>query len=382
MDSSTTKEKSLVSTDSRFVLFPIQHPVIWSAHYKNQEASFWTAEEIDFTQDVKHFRSKLSEGEQWLLCVVLGFFASSDTIVAANIDTNFLGECDKLGLLEAKITYNFQTMMENIHSEAYSLMIQELLPTTEERERLFNFIHTVPAIHNKAELCLKWMGSSDSFDRIPENIQADLKYILEDQDGGTLITKALSDWVHAKTPTFGERLVAFVCVEAIFFSTSFAVIFWFKKRGLLPGICFANELINKDEGMHQDFGVAMVHELKAMGLPVPSKERIFEIVTSFVELEKQFVREALPTALAGINGDKMCHYAEYVGDRVLVDLGCERHYFAGQKNPKSPCEWMESLSLHHKTNFFERRVASYQRRGVKQIENAAELNTYRTDVDF
>lgn len=375
----------LVKSDTRYVMFPIEHRDLWN-DYKNQEASFWTAEEIDFTVDVKHYRDKLNDGERWMLCVVLGFFASSDTIVAQNIDTNFIGECDKLGLLEAKVAYNFQTAMENIHSEAYSEMIQQLLPTSSERAKLFNFIHTVDAIKAKAELCLRWMGTSDGFDRLPEALQSGLQETAAAAEAaGLTLPPAVAQWMRdaQNAPTFGERLIAFICVEAIFFSTSFAVIFWFKKRGLLPGICFANELINKDEGMHQMFGVTMVCKLRELGVDVPTPERIWEIVSSFVELEKVFVCEALKTSLVGINSDKMCRYAEFIGDRVLVDLGCERRYFSFTGgSTKCPCEWMESLSLHHVTNFFERRVASYQRRGVKQIENAAELNTYRTDVDF
>jgi ribonucleoside-diphosphate reductase beta chain len=384
---------SLVDEKERYVLFPIENGEQWTA-YKDQEASFWTAEEMDMTDDVKHYQQKLNVAEQRLLCRVLGFFASSDTIVAKNIDTNFVAECDKRGWLEATVSYQFQMMMENVHSEAYSLMIQNLLPERQARDELFRSIHTVPSIKAKADLALRWMGSSDRFEMIPDDIKTSLQELMNSSEwlpqnkAVNDSLQQLGDWMGATCPTFGERLIAFVCVEAIFFSTSFAVIFWFKKRGLLPGICFANELIIRDEGMHQTFGellVSILHSMAKAGDPlgeVVPPARILEIVRSFVELEQAFCRDSLEVGLAGINADKMCRYAEFVADRVLLNLGCERFYYAGQKSPVNPCEWMESIGLHHKTNFFERRVASYQRRGVKQSENAVQMNTYRTDADF
>jgi len=377
-----------VSDTQRYVLFPLRHHEAWEA-YKDQEASFWVAEEIDLSEDLKHYRDKLNDHERRLLNRVLGFFASSDKIVADNIDTNFIAECEKRGWLEATIAYQYQIMMENIHSEAYSKMIDDIVPGRPEKAELFNFIRTVPSIRAKAEWCLKWMGRADRFQNLPEEIQGCIRAAVNDAEKfGNTGLGALTDWISAECPTFGERLVAFVCVEAIFFSTSFAVIFWFKKRGLLPGICAANELISRDEGQHHGFGALLLAKLVALwkaGDPLGEMvrpERILEIVTSCVELEKQFVRDALPMKLAGINEEKMCAHAEFVADRVLLDLGCDRHYFKGVQNPKDPCEWMETISLHHKTNFFERRVTSYQRRGVKQTETSKEENVYRTDVDF
>ncbi len=364
----------MVDANTRYVLFPLENLKIWDS-YKNQEASFWTAEEIDFVEDIKHYRDKLSNGERLLLCRVLGFFASSDTIVAKNVDTNFVSECEKRGWLEAVIAYQFQIMMENIHSEAYSLMIDRLVPDKDEREKLFSAIHSVPSINAKAEWALRWMGKGDRFELLSDDIKEEIQALCKDSD-------KLREWVSAKGPSFGEILVAFVCVEAIFFSTSFAVIFWFKKRGLLPGICFANELISRDEGMHQDFGRDLFLLLQSLGQEIVSVERIKEIVISCVELEKAFVRDSLPLAMAGINETKMCKYAEFVADRVLVDFGCERHFYKNQKNPENPCEWMESIALHHKTNFFERRVAAYQRRGVKQTDGDKNMNVYRKDVPF
>lgn len=373
--------QNLLDIGKRYVLFPIQYENMWDC-YKDMQASFWTAEEMDMAEDVKHYRDKLIPAERTLLDTVLKFFAASDTIVAANIDINFVSECDKRGWLEAVVTYQFQMMMENIHSEAYSQMINNLIPDRTLRETHFNSIHTVPSIRAKAEWCLRWMGRGDGPDRIPPHVFERL------QKTSAALDVEITNWLNDPLPTFGERLVAFVCVEAIFFSTSFAVIFWFKKRGLLPGICFANELISRDEGMHHEFGVVLVSTLLSMfknGDPLGeyiSPERILEIVKSCVVLEQAFVKECLQLRLTGINEEKMCKYAEYIADHVLLSLGCSRHYFPGDKTPPNPCEWMESLSLHHKTNFFERRVAAYQRRGVKQIEGGAQLNSYRTDVDF
>jgi ribonucleoside-diphosphate reductase beta chain len=383
-------EGSLVDEKTRYVLFPIENGDLWTS-YKDQEASFWTAEEMDMTEDVKHYQNKLTPAEQRLLCRVLGFFASSDTIVAQNIETNFVAECEKRGWLEATVTYQFQMMMENIHSEAYSLMIQNLLPEREARDALFRSIHTIPSIKAKADLCLRWMGKGDRFELLSDEMKNVLRQIVAGSSDNRYTGDAIAQlerWMGAECPTFGERLVAFVCVEAIFFSTSFAVLFWFKKRGLIPGICFANELIIRDEGMHQTFGELLVSILNGMALAgdklgeIVPPARILEIVRSFVQLEQQFCRDSLEVALVGINADKMCRYAEFIADRVLLNLGCERFYYAGQKNPVNPCEWMESIGLHHKTNFFERRVASYQRRGVKQSENSEKMNTYRTDADF
>lgn len=383
--------EDLVNPDERYVLLPIEYPSFWKA-YKDQQASFWTAEEVDLSEDLKHFQKKLTDGERRLLARVLGFFASSDTIVAQNIDTNFVSECGKRGWKEAEIAYDFQKMMENIHTEAYSDMIDKIIPERDAREELFDAIKNVPSINAKANWALKWMGRANRFTNLPSQIQQCIVQLSENTADALGTTdpdyEYIMEWINAECPTFGERLVAFVCVEAIFFSTSFAVIFYFKKRGLLPGVCFANELIARDEGMHHQFGTELVLRLAAdaragnpLGEIVPP-ERILEIVRSCVELEQAFVRDSLPVRLAGINEDKMCQYAEFVADRVLLDLGCERFFYAGQRNPKNPCEWMESIGLHHKTNFFERRVSSYQRRGVKQTETNVEDNMYRDDADF
>lgn len=361
--------------ENRLVLFPIVNKDFWES-YKDQLASFWTAEEIDMKDDTLHYKNKLSDGERRLLKRVLGFFAGSDTIVARNINMNFVEECEKRGWLEAVISYQYQCMMENIHSEAYSIMIDQLIPDAKERTEMFDSIHNVPSIRAKAEWCMKWMGTSDRSEFLPPNIRAELERNKEN------LSPTMLEWLNAECPSFAERLVAFVCVEAILFSASFAVIYWFKKRGLLPGVCFANELISRDEGQHHEFGAKLFRSL-AVSPVLPetiSRERILQIVSSCVELEQAFVRDALPVKLAGINEQKMCEYVEFVADRVLLDLGCERKYFT--KNAKNPCEWMENIALDGKTNFFERRVTNYQRRGVKQVENAVALNTFRVDAAF
>lgn len=363
--------------EDRLVLFPIVNEDFWNS-YKDQLASFWTAEEIDMKDDPIHYRNKLSDGERHLLKRVLGFFAGSDTVVAKNINMNFVEECEKRGWLEAVIAYQYQIMMENIHSEAYSLMIDQLIPSALERTELFESIKLVPSIRAKSEWCKRWIGQSDRAEFLPESVRKEMMQLSIEGK----LSKDASLWLTAECPTFAERLVAFVCVEAIMFSSSFCVIYWFKKRGLLPGICFANELIARDEGQHHEFGSKLCKKLATSSIlpETVSKARILEIVKSCVELEQAFVRDALPIKLAGLNEEQMCKYVEFVADRALVDLGCERHYFGAKA--KNPCDFMENIALDGKTNFFERRVSNYQRRGVKKLENAVELNVFKTDAAF
>lgn len=365
--------------EDRISLFPIIEHDFWHA-YKDQEASFWTAEEIDLTEDAKHFKNKLTDGQRRLITRVLGFFNGTDIIVARNINMNFTDECEKRGWMEAVIAYQYQTMMENIHSEAYSLMIDEIVSNPDEKTVLLRGIEEIPSIKAKAAWCERWMGKADRAEFVPDFV---LKQLQELKEKSLLDAKTRA-WLLEDAPTFAERLVAFVCVEQVMFSSSFAAIFWFKKLGLLPGICFANELISRDEHQHHKFGAELVKRLQTSDVLPQSitRERVLEILMSCVELEQQFVRDALPVKLAGINEDQICKYVEFVADRVLLDLGMERHYYAGQNQPTNPCPWMESISLDHKTNFFEKRVSNYQRRGVKQIENAAELNTFRLDAAF
>jgi ribonucleoside-diphosphate reductase beta chain len=318
-------EKILTENKNRFVLFPIEHHDIWN-FYKKAEASFWTAEEIDLSADLSDW-DKLNPGEQHFVKHVLAFFAASDGIVNENLAENFVAEVQ---YTEAKFFYGFQIMMENIHSETYSLLIDTYIKDKEEQNHLFNAIDTVPAVQKKAEWALKWIGSE----------------------------------------SFTERLIAFAAVEGIFFSGSFCSIFWLKKRGLMPGLSFSNELISRDEGMHTDFAVHLYNNHIENKL---SKERIIEIIDSALTIEKEFITEALPVSLIGMNSDLMKQYLEYVSDRLLIDLGVGKIY-----NSENPFDFMKNIAMENKTNFFEKRVSEYSKSGVGVDED----NSFSTDVDF
>ena len=305
-------EPILQENPNRFVLFPIEHPDIWQM-YKQQEACIWTAEEIDLAQDLNDWRNKLNDDERFFIKNVLAFFAASDGIVNENLAENFVSEVQ---YTEAKFFYGFQIMMENIHSETYSLLIDTYIQDAAEKDRLFRAIDTIDAVKKKAEWALKWIES----------------------------------------PHFQERLIAFAAVEGIFFSGSFCSIFWLKKRGLMPGLSFSNELISRDEGMHCDFAVMLHNNHLANKV---SEERIKEIITSALEIEKEFIIESLPVRLIGMNSDLMKQYLEFVADRLLVDLGCSKVY-----NSENPFDFMTNISLQGKTNFFEKRVGEYQKSGV------------------
>jgi len=308
------------------VLFPLQHLDIWE-YYKKAQASFWTAEEIDLQQDLADWE-KLNAGEQHFVKHVLAFFAASDGIVNENLAENFVSEVQ---YTEAKFFYGFQIMMENIHSETYSLLIDTYIKDKAEQDHLFNAIDTVPAVQKKAEWALKWIGSD----------------------------------------SFVERLIAFAAVEGIFFSGSFCSIFWLKKRGLMPGLSFSNELISRDEGMHTDFAVHLYNHHIENKL---SKERLIEIIDSALEIEKEFISESLPVSLIGMNSDLMKQYLEYVSDRLLIDLGVGKIY-----NSENPFDFMKNIAMENKTNFFEKRVGEYAKKGVGVKE---ETNTFSTEEDF
>jgi ribonucleoside-diphosphate reductase beta chain len=308
-------EKILQENKNRFVLFPIEHHDIWD-YYKKAQQVFWTAEEIDLAQDFTDWE-KLSEGEQHFVKHVLAFFAASDGIVNENLAENFVSEVQ---YTEAKFFYGFQIMMENIHSETYSLLIDTYIKDKEEQNHLFNAIDTVPAVQKKAEWALKWIGSE----------------------------------------SFVERLVAFAAVEGIFFSGSFCSIFWLKKRGLMPGLSFSNELISRDEGLHTDFAVHLYKNHIENKL---SRERILEIINSALIIEKEFITEALPVSLIGMNSELMKQYLEYVCDRLLMDLGVGKVY-----NTENPFDFMANIALQNKTNFFEKRVADYVKSGVGEVQ--------------
>ena len=319
-------EPILQENPDRFVLFPIEHHDIWQM-YKQQQACIWTAEEIDLAQDLNDWRNRLSDDERYFIKNVLAFFAASDGIVNENLAENFLSEVQ---YTEAKFFYGFQIMMENIHSETYSLLIDTYIQDPEEKDTLLHAIDTIPAVKKKAEWALKWIDS----------------------------------------PHFQERVVAFAAVEGIFFSGSFCSIFWLKKRGLMPGLSFSNELISRDEGMHTDFAV-MLHNNHLSNKV--SEERIKEIIMSALEIEKEFITESLPVRLIGMNSDLMKQYLEFVADRLLMDLGCSRVY-----NVENPFDFMANISLQGKTNFFEKRVGEYQKSGVM---NKSE-DSFDFDTDF
>lgn len=318
-------EVLLQENKDRFVLLPIKYPKIWDM-YKNHEASFWTAEEIDLAQDLKDW-TRLSSDEQHFVKHVLAFFAASDGIVNENLAVNFMREVQ---LPEARCFYGFQIMIENIHSETYSLLIDTYIKDPVEKNHLFNAIETVPCVQQKAEWALRWIENG----------------------------------------SFAERLVAFAAVEGIFFSGSFCSIFWLKKRGLMPGLSFSNELISRDEGLHCDFA-CLLYSMLENKLTV---EHVTSIIQDAVKNEHEFVTDALPVSLIGMNSKLMCQYIEFVADRLLVALGCPKIY-----NVANPFDFMETISLQGKTNFFEKRVAEYQKAGVNATK---EENEFKLDEDF
>jgi ribonucleoside-diphosphate reductase beta chain len=321
-------EKILQDNPGRFVLFPIEHGDLWKL-FKQQESCFWTAEEIDLGQDVYDWENKLNADEQHFVKHVLAFFAASDGIVNENLAMNFVNEVQ---YTEAKFFYSFQMMMENIHSETYSLLIDSYIKDKEEQNKLFNAVETIPAIKKKADWAIKWINSE----------------------------------------SFVERLVAFAAVEGIFFSGSFCSIFWLKKRGLMPGLTFSNELISRDEGMHCDYACHLFNNHIENKI---SEKRIKEIICGALKIEKEFILEALPVRLIGMNSDLMSQYLEFVTDRLLVALGCSKVY-----NVENPFDFMQNIALQGKTNFFEKRVAEYQKAGVNN--GAEDLNSAFGEVDF
>jgi ribonucleoside-diphosphate reductase beta chain len=319
-------EPILRENKDRFVLFPIKHADIWNM-YKKAEASFWTAEEIDLSADLVDWAERLNDDERHFIKHVLAFFAASDGIVNENLAINFMNEVQ---YPEARCFYGYQIMIENIHSETYSLLIDTYIKDSTEKNRLFHAIDTVPAVKRKAEWALRWIEKG----------------------------------------SFQERLVAFAAVEGIFFSGSFCSIFWLKKRGLMPGLSFSNELISRDEGLHCDFACLLYSQLRNK-LP---ESKVHEIIMNAVEIEKDFVTDAIPVQLIGMNAQLMCQYIEFVADRLLGELGCSKVY-----NASNPFDFMEMISLQGKTNFFEKKVAEYQKAGVMSEKKD---NTIRFDEEF
>ena len=325
---SELQEPILQDNKDRFVIFPIKHHDIWE-WYKKSEASFWTAEEIDLHQDLTDWSTKLNDDERYFIKHILAFFAASDGIVNENLAENFVNEVQ---YSEAKFFYGFQIMMENIHSETYSLLIDTYVKDEIEKDTLFKAIENFPAIKKKADWALKWIDS----------------------------------------PSFAERLIAFAAVEGIFFSGAFCYIFWLKKRGLMPGLTFSNELISRDEGVHCDFAVHLHNNHLVNKVP---KERIKDIITNALDIEREFITESLPISLIGMNSKLMTQYLEFVTDRLLNELGCEKIY-----NTSNPFDFMDMISLQGKTNFFEKRVSEYQKAGVLNKEE--EQDKFSMDADF
>ncbi|PJF17309.1 Ribonucleoside-diphosphate reductase subunit M2 [Paramicrosporidium saccamoebae] len=321
-----SQEILLRSNPNRFVLFPINYPDIWQ-FYKKAEASFWTAEEVDLSKDLNDWE-KLTDDERFFISRVLAFFAASDGIVNENLVVRFSKEVQ---LPEARCFYGFQIMMENIHSEVYSLLIDTYIKDPIERDFLFRAVDTIPCVRKKADWAMKW---------------------IEDPKA-----------------SFGERLVAFAAVEGIFFSGSFAAIFWIKKRGLMAGLTFSNEMISRDEGLHCDFACLLFRYLQKKTDPLLVRQIICEAVV----IEQEFLTEALPVALIGMNCAMMSRYIEFVADHLFVSLGMPKFY-----NAENPFDFMDMISLQGKTNFFEKRVGEYQKAGVM----GGDSKTFTLDADF
>ena len=319
-------EPMLVENPNRFVLFPFKYHDFWDM-YKKHVASFWTAEEIDLEQDQRDWE-KLNENEQHFIKYVLAFFAASDGIVNENLAQKF---CTEVQVPEVRCFYGFQIAMENIHSETYSLLIDTYIKDINEKTFLFNAIDNIDVVKLKANWALSWINNND---------------------------------------IFAERLVAFAAIEGIFFSGSFCAVFWLKKRSLMPGLTFSNELISRDEGLHCDFACLLYKHI----VNKLSQDRIYEIIGNAVEIEKKFVTESLPVELIGMNSKLMTQYIEFVADRLIYALGYQKLY-----NATNPFEWMDMISLQGKTNFFEKKVGDYQKSGVM---SSSEDKVFRLDADF
>ena len=323
--SKTQNELLLQEDDNRYVMFPIQDQDIWQM-YKKQVDCFWRAEEIDLSKDLTHWET-LDQKEKYFVSMILAFFAASDGIVLENLAMRFMGEVQ---LSEARAFYGFQIAMENIHSETYSLLIDTYIKDREEKTMLFQAIDNFPCIKKKADWAIKWIND--------------------------------------KRSSFATRLIAFACIEGIFFSGAFCSIFWLKKRGLMPGLTFSNELISRDEALHTEFAVLLYSKLNKKLI----KSKVLDILKEAVEIEKEFICDALPCRLIGMNSDLMCQYIEFVADRLSVQLGYDKIY--GTKNP---FDFMEMISIEGKTNFFEKRVAEYALADKTKTEDVFDF-----DADF
>jgi len=319
--SKTNQEPLLTPDDKRFVMFPIQHQDIWEM-YKKQIDCFWRSEEIDLSKDMNHWLA-LSDSEKYFISMILAFFASSDGIVLENLGMRF---CNEVQVAEARAFYGFQIAMENIHSETYSLLIDTYIKNPEEKNKLFNGIDNFPCIKKKADWAQKWIGD--------------------------------------KRSNFATRLIAFACVEGIMFSGAFCSIYWLKKRGLMPGLTFSNELISRDEALHTEFAILLYNKL----LKKVSKNKVYEIIKEAVEIETEFICDALPCRLIGMNAELMTQYIQFVADRLSLQLGYDKIY-----NVNNPFDFMVLISVEQKTNFFESRVSDYALANKTITEDIFEL---------
>ena len=326
----STPEPLLEPQNNRFTLFPIKHDDIWKM-YKKAEASFWTAEEMDLAKDRNDWDHKLNDNERHFIKNILAFFAGSDGIVGENLLENFSTE---IQIPEVRCFYGFQIAIENIHAEVYSLLIEKFITNKVEKDRLFNAITEIPCIKQKAEWALKWFS---------------------------------------RKSTFAERLVAFAVVEGIFFSGSFCAIFWLKKRGLMPGLTFSNELISRDEGMHTDFAILLYSKLNTR----LTRDRIIEIITEAVSIEKNFINDSISCSMIGMNIVLMDQYIEYVADRLVYQLGYEKIY-----NRENPFDFMQLISMENKTNFFEKRVGEYSLANVNVEGESNDITEMNFDSVF
>ena len=320
--SKTQTDILLQEDENRYVMFPLQDQDIWKM-YKKQVDCFWRAEEIDLSKDITHWDG-LTKEEQFFISHILAFFAASDGIVLENLAARFMGEVQ---LSEARAFYGFQIAMENIHSEVYSLLIDTYIKDREEKMTLFKAIDNFPCIKKKADWAIKWIND--------------------------------------KRSSFATRLIAFACIEGIFFSGAFCSIYWLKKRSLMPGLTFSNELISRDEALHTEFAVLLYNKLTKK----TSKHKVMEIIKESVEIEKEFINEALPCRLIGMNGDLMSQYIEFIADRLSLQLGYDKIY-----NKSNPFDFMDMISIEGKTNFFEKRVSEYALAEKTKTEDVFDLS--------
>jgi ribonucleoside-diphosphate reductase beta chain len=348
------------SGSERYTVFPIRYPNLWK-FYKDHEATFWTVEEIRLTDDLVDWNNKLNDNEKYFIKNVLAFFAASDGIVNENLVLNFYNEVQ---IPEARQFYAVQMMLEAVHSEQYAILIDTYITDTEEKSKLFNAIETIPAVKKKADWAIKWIEEGSLLqEMIPEKYMKSLKFLSRFDDYSDDIKEALN-FITRERPSFAQRLLAFVCVEGIFFSGSFCAIYWLKNRGLMPGLSTANQFISRDENLHAEFALSLY---KMLGERL-EESVVHDIFKEAVIIEKEFITESLPVSLIGMNCKLMSEYIEYVADRWLVLLGYNKIY-----NTQNPFDFMEMISVNSKDNFFELNVTNYQKANVGTTDQDREL---------